>query len=126
MLLVDTHVLLWLLTGRGRLGDQSSRLVAESTVHVSAASVWELAIKEMLGKVRLPADFEARLDDHGLTKLDITVDHAGQIRNFPELSRHDPFDRLLVAQAAAEGMAFLTADRVLLALGRSFIVDATS
>jgi PIN domain nuclease of toxin-antitoxin system len=126
MLLVDSHVLLWLLTGRRALGsDASRRLEDADAVYVSAATVWELTIKAMLGKVRIPDALERQLDAQGFSMLDITAQHAGGIRRFPELARHDPFDRLLVAQASIEGLGLLTADRVLLALGRPFIVDAT-
>jgi PIN domain nuclease of toxin-antitoxin system len=55
----------------------------------------------------------------------LTNAHADAMRTFPELVRHDPFDRLLVAQAYASDMDFLTADRALLNLGHDFIVDAT-
>jgi PIN domain nuclease of toxin-antitoxin system len=57
--------------------------------------------------------------------LSITAEHAEGIRDFPELTRHDPFDRLLVAQASRSSMLLVTADRVLLGLERDFIVDAT-
>jgi len=57
--------------------------------------------------------------------LDITAEHAEAIRDYPELTRHDPFDRLLVAQADRAGLQLLTADRVLLGLEKDFILDAT-
>ena len=56
--------------------------------------------------------------------LAVSVEHAEGLRGFPELVRHDPFDRLIVSQAAAEGLTLFTADRVLLALGKDFVVDA--
>jgi PIN domain nuclease of toxin-antitoxin system len=62
--------------------------------------------------------------DAGLALLSITAEHAEAIRDFPELVGHDPFDRLLVAQASRTGLRLLTADQILLALGRDFIVDA--
>jgi PIN domain nuclease of toxin-antitoxin system len=94
-------------------------------VHVSAATVWELTIKAMLGKLTMPADFAKRVSEQGLFLLGITTDHAEGIRNFPELVCHDPFDRLLVAQASLTGLPLLTADRILLGLGHDFILDAT-
>lgn len=75
--------------------------------------MWEL--------LSLPDGFVASLRDQGLTLLDVTATHAEAIRDFPE----HRFDRLLVAQAASEGLRLITADRVLLELGREFIVDAT-
>ena len=99
--------------------------MSATTVHVSAATVWELTIKTMLGKLSVPDKLASRLTEQGLILLSITAEHAESIREFPELTRHDPFDRLLVAQASHAGLQLLTADRVLLSLGRDFIFDAT-
>ncbi len=76
------------------------------------------------GKLSVPADFSKRLTEQGLALLSITAEHAEAIRDFPELARHDPFDRLLVAQAARTGLRLLTADQILLALGSGYIIDA--
>ena len=127
MLLVDSHVLLWLLSARRQLGPRAAQMLEEAdAVHVSAATVWELTIKAMLDKVRIPDDLARQLEIQGFTTLDVTAQHAAGIRSFPDLTRHDPFDRLLVAQANIEGLRLLSADRILLALNRSFIVDATT
>jgi PIN domain nuclease of toxin-antitoxin system len=75
-----------------------------------------MTIKAMLGKL---------LAEQGLVPLSITAQDAESIREFPELIRHDPFDRLLVAQASQAGLQLLTADRVLLGLGHVFILNAT-
>ncbi len=87
--------------------------------------MWELTIKAMLGKLVVPDKFTFRLAEQGLTLLGITAEHAEGIREFPELTHHDPFDRLLVAQASQAGLQLLTADRVLLGLDRDFIIDAS-
>ena len=79
----------------------------------------------MLGKLTVSADLTNRLTGQGLELLSITAEHAEAIRDFPELARHDPFDRLIVAQAARTGLRLLTADPVLLDVGRDFILDAT-
>ena len=94
-------------------------------MHVSAATVWELTIKSMLGKLTVPTDLSKRLSGQGLELLSVTAEHAEAIRDFPELTRHDPFDRLIVAQAARAGLRLLTADHVLLDLRRDFILDAS-
>ncbi|MDT4916033.1 MAG: hypothetical protein QOH89_733 [Pseudonocardiales bacterium] len=93
-------------------------------MHVSSVSVVEIVIKTMTGKLRSPDDLLARFAQQGLVGLPLTSEHAVELAAFPELARHDPFDRLLVAQAYQTGMDFLTADRALLSLGRDFIVDA--
>ena len=83
-----------------------------------------MTIKTMLGKLSVPADFSKRLISQGLMPLSITAEHAEAIRDFPELVRHDPFGRLLVAQASCAGLRLLTADQILLGLRRDFIIDA--
>ena len=125
MLLLDTQAVLWLLDDSPRLGPVARQtIMSSSRVHVSAATVWELTIKSMLGKLTVPAELSRRLTEQGLLLLSVTAEHAEGVRAFPELARHDPFDRLLVSQASQAGLQLLTADRVLLGLGRPFIVDA--
>ena len=98
---------------------------AAHIVHVSAANVWELTIKKMLGELDLPDAFDIALSEQGITFLPVTAEHAAGIEEFPELLRHDPFDRLLVAQASRERCDLLTADQVLLATSYPFGIDAT-
>lgn len=126
MLLLDSQALLWLLDDNPRLGRHARQAITSAQgVHVSAATVWELTIKTMLGKLSVPADLSKRLTAQGLVLVSITAEHAEALRDFPELTRHDPFDRLLVAQASRTGLRLLTADQVLLDLGRDFILDAS-
>ncbi|MGH3754331.1 MAG: type II toxin-antitoxin system VapC family toxin [Pseudonocardiaceae bacterium] len=125
MLLLDSQAALWVLDDSPRLGPRARQtILSATTVHVSAATVWELTIKAMLGELSVPDKLASRLAEQGLALLSITAEHAEGIREFPELTRHDPFDRLLVAQASHAGLRLLTADPVLLGLGRDFIVDA--
>lgn len=126
MILLDSHVLLWLLSGRDRFGARAKAMLEEAeAVYASAASVLELTIKAMLGKVRMPDNLESALAEQGLLALDVTAAHGMAIRDFPEIAKHDPFDRVLVSQASIEGMRLMTADGVLLAMRRPFILDAT-
>lgn len=127
MLLLDSQVVLWLLDDSPRLGKGARESISSAVdVHVSAATVWELTIKTMLGKLAVPGGLADMLIDQGLSLLNVTAEHAEGIREFPELTRHDPFDRLLLAQASQAGLTLLTADRVLLSLNRTFVVDATT
>ena len=127
LLLLDSQVALWILDDSPRLGPRAREIITSATtVHVSAATIWELTIKAMLGKLSVPDKLADRLAEQGLALLNITAEHAEGIRDFPELTRHDPFDRLLVAQASHDGLRLLTSDRVLLALARDFILDATA
>jgi len=126
-LLLDSQVAMWLVDDNPRLAAGARhRIVNDDVVFVSAATIWELTTKFMLGKLDLPLEFEGLLSDQGVTLLPITAQHAAAIAQFPELLRHDPFDRLLIAQAKLERLDLLTADRVLLDGGYGFVVDATS
>lgn len=126
MILLDSQTALWVMDDNPRLGSSAKRRIeAASAVHVSAATVWELTIKSMLGKLKIPADFASRAASNGLELLEISADHAEGLRDFPELNRHDPFDRLIISQAHLHRLTLLTADAVLLGLGREFVVDST-
>lgn len=110
-LLLDTNALLWWLAGQG-LTDQAREAIADpaNLVAVSAVSAWEISIKKALGKLTAPDDLEHQIQAGGFTPLPVTIAHgvaAGQ------LPRHhdDPFDRMLIAQAAAEGLTIVTRDQ---------------
>ena len=126
MLLLDTHVALWVAAAPDRLGLGARSLIERSSpVYLSSVSHAELEVKQLLGKVRVPDGFVGWLADQGVSDLPFAAPHAAALRRFGELLRHDPFDRMLLAQAITEGLRFLTADVRLLALGRDWIVDAT-
>ena len=113
-LLLDTHILLWVMLGAPQLSPAARRLIeAADSLHVSTVSLWELAIKRSLGKIKL--DTEA-LDTHlaasAVQPLAISWAHARQLRALPAL-HGDPFDRMLVAQAMAEPLHLLTHDAAL-------------
>lgn len=125
MILLDTAALLWSLEDLPYLGRiAQERITSGDVVHVSAVSIAEIHIKAMTGKLHLPDRLLERLDEAGLVQLPLHGADAHALSAFPELAKHDPFDRLLVAQAHHAGMEFFTADRALLRLGRDFIVDA--
>ncbi len=77
---------------------------------VSAATFWELAIKQSLGKLKSPKDLFETVDQTGFAMLDVTARHAIAVADLP-LHHRDPFDRLLVAQAQLEGLTIVTRDR---------------
>jgi len=114
-MLLDTHAVLWLLADDPRLGPQARSAISKASESlVSAASLWEIAIKSSLGKVRVPDDLPRRIVDSGLSWLPVTAAHSWAVRGVEGLPHRDPFDRLLLAQAATESVSFLTGDRVLL------------
>lgn len=110
-LLLDTHVVLWFSAGDPRLGVKARQAIdaPENTAFVSAVSVWELAIKQSLGKLELPDGFHARLLAGPFQMLPVTAEHALALAGLPWLHK-DPFDRMLVAQCQLEGLTLVTAD----------------
>lgn len=109
-LLLDTHVLLWALAGERRLSVRTRRAIeAADQVMVSAAAVWEIAIKHALGKLRIDGDVALEAQRSGYLPLAVTVEHASAVGRLPQHHR-DPFDRMLVAQALVEGLTLVTAD----------------
>ncbi|MDJ1639105.1 type II toxin-antitoxin system VapC family toxin [Streptomyces pakalii] len=110
-LLLDTHVILWWLADSDELSDRVKDLLdTEPSVHISAVSAWEIAIKQSLGKLDGPEDLAERVRDSQFTALPITAGHGVRAGRLPALHR-DPFDRILVAQAQTEGMTVVTRDK---------------
>ena len=111
-LLIDTHVLLWWLGDNKALGLQARRAIGapDNVVYVSAASIWEISIKKSLGKLKAPDDYEVIVEEEGFEALPVSIFHAEQAGALPPLHR-DPFDRMLIAQAQAEGLLLISQDR---------------
>ncbi len=99
-ILLDTRVLLWWLDDHPTLSKAAKSAISNGKNHVfySAASIWKIRIKEALGKLKIPPDFDIVLKDQRMEPLSITVKHAHSIRSLP-LIHHDPFYRILIAQA---------------------------
>lgn len=114
-LLLDTHVFLWAVLRSNRLNASARQAIANvsNEAFVSAVSTWEIAIKLSIGKLELPGDaplyVEQRMHDAGFTELPITQRHTLAVHGLPR-HHHDPFDRLLVAQAQLEGLTIVTSD----------------
>lgn len=113
-LLLDTHVFVWATMDSKRLSaDARKTMLAASEIYVSAASIWEIAIKRRLGKIDGdPGQLAAAITESGFYPLPVTPVHAAMVETLPDHHR-DPFDRLLVAQAMSEPLRLLTVDRVL-------------
>jgi PIN domain nuclease of toxin-antitoxin system len=112
-LLLDTLVVLWWLADDQTLSDEIKRSIDEEIdVFVSAATVWEVAIKQSLGKLVAPVDLPEKIRDSELRNLPITADHAIAAGRLPLIHR-DPFDRMLVAQARSDGLTLVTRDNAL-------------
>jgi PIN domain nuclease of toxin-antitoxin system len=109
-LLLDTHVVLWWLADDPTLADDiKARLDHEPDVYVSAATIWEVAIKQAIGKLPQPSRLPERIQESGFRPLPISADHAIIAARLPMIHR-DPFDRMLVAQAQLEELTLVTRD----------------
>lgn len=113
-LLLDTHVALWAITDSPRLAPKARDLIANpaNTVWVSVASLWEITIKHSLRRGDMPisgARAKAWFEQSGYQLLNIEAPHVLGVAELPAL-HHDPFDRLLVAQALAEPLRLITHD----------------
>jgi len=117
-LLLDTHVFLWSVTASRQLkAETRAYLAAAEAVYVSAASIWEIAIKSRLGKIDGdPGALAGAIDPSGFQELPVTAAHAVAVDRLP-MHHTDPFDLLLIAQAFAEPLRLVTADRALAAYG---------
>ena len=116
-LLLDTHLLVWAMGSPQRLPAGLAPMLEEPahTPVFSVVSLWELVIKQALGRADFsvqPAVLRRALLDEGWQELPIEAHHALAVAGLPSLHR-DPFDRLLLAQASAEGLLLITADQQL-------------
>jgi PIN domain nuclease of toxin-antitoxin system len=115
-LLVDTHAFLWFVAGDRQLSATARRALEddENEWWLSVASVWEMAIKAGLGRLTLPAPVHDYIGDkvrQGLRVLSVDWPHAAGVERLPSHHR-DPFDRLIAAQALADGLAVVSRDAV--------------
>jgi PIN domain nuclease of toxin-antitoxin system len=112
--LLDTQIYLWSVAGSPRLSRSAKALIVNAErVFVSAASIWEAAIKKAIGKLSGdPDELAASIEPSGFVELAVTAAHAARVARLPRI-HDDPFDRLLVAQAMHEPLRLITADRLL-------------
>lgn len=123
--LLDTNVLLIATKTPDRLGKSSQHILSNNqNLHFSSLSIVEVEIKVGKGKLPPMPNFANRLEEFFFKELPLESKHAAELNRFPELWDHDPFDRILLAQATREKLKFLTTDQRLLRLGFDWIVDA--
>jgi PIN domain nuclease of toxin-antitoxin system len=117
MLLIDTHTFIWYVTDDSKLSNQVIKLINDENnqIFLSIASIWEIGIKQSLGKLNfnLPLEMfvtqQMSLNDFSL--LDIKISHISTVSQLP-LHHRDPFDRIWIAQAIAENIPILSADAI--------------
>ena len=116
--LLDTHGLIWFLTGEAQLSVTARSLIEDDSnrIYISIASLWEMAIRFSVGKLNVGQSFEAlfpaQLDANDIAILEISVAHLKEVCKLP-FHHRDPFDRLLVVQALTENWPVISADAVL-------------
>ena len=117
-ILVDTHIFLWAITDDHRLSAENRTVYLDNSnqLYLSVASVWEMLIKCGLGKLPLPKPASGyilkQMEKNRVEMLTIRAAHLTQLESLPPIDR-DPFDRMMVAQASAEGMPIMSADPAL-------------
>ena len=114
-LLLDTHLIVWWMNGEAsKISERALAALGSEEMEpvVSAVTIWEAAIKSGIGKLEVPGDMLAQIEGSGVELLPVTARHADFVSSLP--AHHaDPFDRLLVSQALAEGLTIVTADPVI-------------
>ena len=110
-LLLDTHTFLWWVSDWDKIAELAREAIADpkNEVFVSAVSGWEIGIKKAKGRLVAPDNLAAIVEERRFEHLPLTFDHAERAATLPPHHR-DPFDRMLVAQAQAEGLTLLTRD----------------
>ncbi|MGC8541298.1 MAG: type II toxin-antitoxin system VapC family toxin [Phycisphaerae bacterium] len=115
--LLDTHCLICWLIDHPSLSQRARHTISltSNQLYVSAASAWEIAIKVRAGKLKVPeyllTDFSGTLEREGFDSLAMTINHAVHAGELPG-DHHDPFDRMLIAQAHIESMAIIGKDKI--------------
>ena len=112
-LLLDTHILLWWLDDHASLPVNAREAIADTDnlIILSAAVIWEIRIKQGIGKLKIAPNFYNVIKEQGFEMLAITSDHAYAVGDLPKHHR-DPFDRMLIAQAKLLDVPMLTTDPV--------------
>ena len=113
-LLLDTHVLIWVLENNPMLSSDARDAIIDGTnmVFVSSVSAWEISIKKAMGKLKVPDNLEEEIALHRFAQLNINFDHAQLAGELPDIHK-DPFDRMLIAQAIIEKLTLVTGDSLI-------------
>lgn len=124
-LLLDSHELIWILYEPEKINKKTKDFIGvASLVYISIASIWELAVKHYNGKLAYsPEEFLGEIERAGIKIIQIEPSHILELNN-ANFKNKDPFDRMLLAQAKAEGFCFLTADSEIIKMGMGYVVPA--
>ena len=110
--LLDTHIFLWWISDADRLSKEVFDIISDSSnqIYVSSASIWEIAIKESLGKIEIDANLDTIIEECGFLELKISAKCANAVKCLPPIHK-DPFDRMLIAQAKQWHLTLITIDQ---------------
>jgi PIN domain nuclease of toxin-antitoxin system len=109
-LLLDTHVVLWQMSGARSLGVRAQDVIGAATeLAFSVVSFAEIGVKAAVGKLEVPDDLHAHILETGVRVLGLSAEHGLAVASLP-LHHRDPFDRLLIAQARRDGLTLVTSD----------------
>lgn len=112
--LLDTHALLWWFSNPRLLSEESRNIIHDTRnlIFVSSVSTWEIVIKRSLGKLKVPNRIFELIQEEHFYELSISIAHTKALATLPD-HHHDPFDRLLIAQAITEDFTLITRDKVM-------------
>lgn len=109
--LLDTHSLLWTVFEPDKLSTEAQEIIVDhnNIICVSLISLWEISIKQNIGRLDIPKEFFEVVSDGGFEILPLTIDQIKKYRTLP-LHHRDPFDRMLIIQARQQKLIFITRD----------------
>lgn len=127
MILLDTQAIIWFAQDNAEFGKRARKEIEQATtLCYSTASVLEMQIKRMLGKLQVSEEFVTGLADYGFHELPMTSADAFGIGEFGTLVKRDPFDRVILSTSVNRGIKLITCDSVLVSLGMKNVIDARS
>ena len=109
--LLDTHIFLWWISDSGQLSKEVFDIISDGSnqIYISSASIWEIAIKEALGKLTVNANLDNSIEKNGFIELKVSAVCANATKKLEQIHR-DPFDRMLISQAIEGNMVLITVD----------------
>ena len=109
--LLDTHIFLWWMSDAEQLSQEVFDIISDGSnqIYISSATIWEIAIKEALGKLEIDADLDHAIEENGFVELKVSAICANATKKLEQIHR-DPFDRMLIAQAIERDMTLITVD----------------
>ncbi len=123
--LLDTHVYLWWLSDPEKISDKAHKVIenTSNTIFISAAVAWEIAIKRSIGKLKVPANIMEYVEEERFVELPISFAHTAKLASLEDIHR-DPFDRILLAQAKANKLVFVTRDQINMSYSNIKMIEA--